>query len=120
MKNVILIFSLILSTAVFAENTEPTNGETPATVENSNGNGIGIAMSAIRSSCPNATGQLQYNESVVSSCFAGGFITNYYFYKTPNCPPNQFCPAVVELVGTVTLDCEGNVIGVSCDAFVEI
>jgi|GEM_PF-6834541 len=34
MKNVILIFSLILSTAVFAVNTERNKGENPATVEN--------------------------------------------------------------------------------------
>ena len=119
MKNVILIFSLILSTAVFAGITEPTNGENPATVENA-GNGVGAAMGAIRSACPNATGNLNYTETVVSSCFAGGFITNVNFYKTPNCPPNQICPAVVEIIGTVTLDCEGNVMSVSCGGVVPI
>lgn len=99
---------MILSTAVFAGNTEPINGETTATVENAS-TISNMGPSAIRSLCPNATGQLQYNETVVSSYFAGGLITNVNFFKTPNCPPNQFCPAVVEIIGTVTLDCEGNV-----------
>lgn len=103
-----------MSTAVFAGNTEPNKGKNPTTVENASGNGIGAAMSAIRSSCPNATGNLSYTETVVSSCFAGGFITNVNFYKTPNCPPNQICPAVIEIIGTVTVDCEGNVMNVSC------
>ena len=122
MKNIILIFSLIFSTAVFAGNTEPVNGDQPATVENAPtmSNGIGAAMSAIRTSCPNATGKLQYNETVVSSCFAGGFITQYNFYKTPNCPPNQPCIQIIELIGSVTVDCEGNVIGVNCTGGVPI
>jgi hypothetical protein len=118
MKNLILVFSLVLSTAVFAGNNDPVNGDATATAENSNGNGkgIGAAMSAIRKTCPNATGELQYSETVVSSCFAGGFITQVYFYRVPNCPPNMFCIQVIEEIGTVLLDCEGDVISVSCSA----
>jgi hypothetical protein len=120
MKNLMLVFSLVLSTAVFAGNNDPVNGEATATAESSNGNGIGAAISAIRTTCPNATGQLQYTETVVSSCFAGGFITQVYFYKVPNCPPNQVCIQVIEEVGTVLLDCEGDVISVSCSGAVPI
>ena len=120
MKSIILIFSLVLSTAVFAGNNDPADGNTPATVENSNGNGIGAAMSAIRSSCPNATGQLQYTQTVISSCFNGGFITQVNFYKTPNCPPNQPCIQVIEVIGSVMLDCDGNVISVNCSGAVPI
>ena len=114
MKTIILIFSMVLSTAVFAGNNDPIQGNSPAKVESST-NGIGAAMSAIRQACPNATGKLQYTETTVSICINGGFITEVNFYKTPNCPPNQPCIQVIELVGTVTLGCDGTATGCHVD-----
>lgn len=116
MKNLILIFSLALSTAVFAGNNDPVNGDAPATVENSSGNGqgIGLAMSAFRNTCPNATGQLQYGENI-TPCPNGGFMREILFYRPQNCPPNQICPlGLVVIIGSVLLDCDGQVISVSC------
>lgn len=115
MKKLILIFSLVLSTAAFAGNTDPVDGKTTAAVENSNGNGIGAAMSAFRNSCPNATGQLQYVENV-TPCPFGGFSREILFYNPPqNCPPNQICPlAPVVIIGAVLLDCNGDVVSVTC------
>ncbi|MBL4625363.1 MAG: hypothetical protein JKY42_09530 [Flavobacteriales bacterium] len=81
---------------------------------NNDGQIIGKAKSAIKSSCPDTTGKLQASVNVISACFFEGFITEVTFYKTPNCPPNQLCIQVIYTVGTVTLDCDNNVIGVSC------
>ena len=36
---------------------------------------------------------------------------------TPHCRPNEPCPLIVIPVGTVVLDCEGNVISAQCTAF---
>ena len=82
---------------------------------NNNNNSFATANAAIRSQCGNAQGNLQSNSSVVSSCLSGGSVTNYTFYKTPNCPPNTFCIAVIIPVGTVQIGCDGSVVSVSCD-----
>jgi hypothetical protein len=117
MKNLILVFSLVLSTAAFAGNNDPVNGDATATVESTNGNGqgIGAAMNAFRNSCPNATGQLKYVENI-TPCPNGGFSREILFYNPPqNCPPNQICPlSPVVIIGTVFLDCNGDVVSVTC------
>lgn len=112
MKKLFLAMAMAMTTALsFASNENPT-------VEVANGNdpSINKATAAIKANCPNAQGQLSYSTEVVSACFVDGFITKVTFWSTPNCPPNQICIQIVELVGTVTLDCEGNVMSVECGA----
>lgn len=75
---------------------------------------IGIATGAIKSTCDNAAGDLQANVKTVGICFVEGFLKEVTFYRVPNCPPNQACIQVIQVVGSVTLDCENNVIGVTC------
>lgn len=106
-----LFFALALactSLTSFASNETPTEvkGNDPV---------VQTATAAIKKACPNANGKLNYSVNVVSSCFAGGFITEVSFWKTPNCPPNQPCIQIVEMVGTVTIGCDGEVIGITCD-----
>ena len=51
----------------------------------------------------------------VSSCFAGGFITEVNFYSVPKCQPNQPCPQVVTaFIATVEFGCEDDIIGAQC------
>lgn len=109
MKTLFFLAALMISAVSFAGNEEPT----PVKVE-ANDPVIGAAMAAIRNTCPNATGDLQYNVTIVSSCFVDGFITKVNFYKVPNCPPNQPCIQVIETVGSVTLGCNNEVIEVTC------
>ena len=87
-----------------------------AIAQNKNNNlDFATANAAIRSQCGNAQGNLQWNATVVSSCLSGGSVTKYTFFKTPNCPPNTFCIAVIIPVGTVQIGCDGAVLSVSCD-----
>ena len=111
MKKLLFIFSLFVTTFTFA-----TSGELPneTSENNSNQNIIGIAMGAIRSECDNAIGELQAQVQTISACFAGGFVNRVTFYSVPNCPPNQFCIQVIQVVGSVTLDCDNNVLSVDC------
>lgn len=114
MKNLILVLAVMFTSAIsFAGNDNPT-------VQKSNDPLINKAVAAIKSACPNANGQLNYSTKTVSSCFAGGFITEVNFWKSSKCPGNKPCIQTVEVVGTVTLDCEGNVISVNCGAGSEI
>jgi len=75
---------------------------------------FGIANGAIRSNCSDATGQLDHYISIETSCFNGGFVKRVIFYQRPNCPPLQPCIQIIHYVGSVTLDCNNNVIDVNC------
>jgi len=109
MKKVVLLLALTASTFSFAGNNEPTTA--PA----QGNDGIQKAIHAIKSECPNAKGnELNYSVEVQSICFVQGSIRKVYFWKTPNCPPGMMCPQVIEEVGYVILDCDNNVVEVSC------
>ena len=56
-------------------------------------------------------------DTVVSACFAGGDIVETDVYLTTKCNGNTDCSLVrlaAEYVGTITTDCDGNVIDVTC------
>ncbi|MFT5780512.1 MAG: hypothetical protein ACI837_003474 [Crocinitomicaceae bacterium] len=114
MKKVLMfaVMSLIMS-AAFASNgiTDPVKPVISEAVSNA---GIGNALAAIKSSCPNAEGNLSYNETAIQICFVDGFITEVSFWRVPVCPGNQICIQTVVPVGTVTLGCNGEVISVDC------
>ena len=80
-----------------------------------NNNDWATANAAIRSQCDNSQGNLKSYTNVVSPCLYGGSITDYKFYRVPICPPNTFCIAVIVLVGTVQIGCDGSVVSVSCN-----
>ena len=111
MKTVFFLAALMLSAVSFAGNG--TEDQVVTTSEQAGDAGIGRAIAAIRSSC-GVTGDLEYNVTTESICFVDGFIRKVNFYQVPNCPPNQPCIQVIFLIGTVTLDCEDNVINVEC------
>ena len=89
-----------------------------AIAQNNNNHDLATANAAIRSQCDNSQGNLQAYTSVVSTCFVDGYITNYNFYRVPNCPPNTFCIAMIIPVGTVQIGCDGSVISVTCNSHV--
>ena len=106
---------LLCMTMVHASNDPGVDPEIkPITAESSENAGILRAMGAIRSACPNAQGNLSYSVEIVSACFVDGFITRVHFWSSPNCPPNTICPQYVIEVGTVTLGCGNEVMGVEC------
>jgi len=119
MKAILFVASLLFSaTTIYASNHV---GVDPVvkTVEAGNGS-VNKALAAIKSSCPDAQGNLTYSVQTVSACFVDGFVRKVTFWRTPNCPPNTICIQSVIIVGTVTLDCNDNVISVTCGAGSEI
>ncbi|MFT6922768.1 MAG: hypothetical protein ACJA1C_001774 [Crocinitomicaceae bacterium] len=116
MKTILIVVSMLCSIAMaHASNNPGVDPEIkPITAESSENAGLLRAMGAIKSSCPNAQGNLSYSVEVVSACFVDGFITKVHFWSTPNCPPNMICPQYVIEVGTVTLGCGNEVMSVEC------
>ena len=113
MKSIFFLAALMITTVSFAGNgtEEPTVKE--STSSPAPDAGIGVAIGAIRSNC-DIQGEIQYSVSVVSSCFVDGFVRRVTFYQLPNCPPNQPCIQVIYPLGSVTLDCDNNVVSVDC------
>ncbi len=114
MKSVLFIAALFLSVSVSFASNGNGGDEPKSTATAMDPGAINKAIGAIKSACPNATGNLQYSVDVVSACFVDGFVRKVTFYRVPNCPPNQVCIQVIETVGFVTLDCDNNVISVEC------
>lgn len=56
------------------------------------------------------------NVRTVSSCFAGGFITDVNFSKQATCPPNEpLCPKIPSIpVATVQFGCDNTVLSTQC------
>lgn len=42
--------------------------------------------------------------------------TTVYFYGTPQCPPNMICIQVIYPIGSVTFDCNGNIVVINCES----
>jgi hypothetical protein len=114
MKRIIMIAVMSLSmTAVFASNgiTDPVKPIISQTVSSA---GMGNALAAIKSSCPNAEGNLTSSSTTIGICTVDGFITRVSFWRVPVCPGNQICIQTVVPVGSVTLGCNDEVISVEC------
>ena len=79
-------------------------------------NVIGIARGAIKSTCPNSQGNLTATVQIISSCGVGD-VSKVIFLKEENCPgnPHDPCVQIVEVVGYVIVDCNGNVIDIFCE-----
>lgn len=112
MKKLLFIAALMTASISFAGNGNGTDEPTATSAVDPGA--INKAQGAIRSTCSDATGDLSYGTEVVSACFVDGFITKVHFYRVPNCPPGMICPLYIQLIGTVTLDCDNNVIDVEC------
>ena len=115
MKTILLVVSFFFAVSIsFAGNTEGNPVLTPVSSVNASNSSINKAIGAIKSACPNSQGKLSFNQTVVASCFVDGFITKVTFWTTPNCPGNQVCIQTAIIVGSVLLDCDGNVMSVTC------
>lgn len=111
MKKVIFTLALVAFASFSFSNNDEKGPKKEVTAETAT---IAKAKGAIKSSCPNADGNLTASVKVLSSCFVDGFVTEVTFYKTTPCPPNQICIQLVEVIGSVVLDCENNVMSVTC------
>lgn len=85
-----------------------------STFAQSNNDVVGIAKGALLSTCNVSGNNLQAKVATTGICFVEGTLKDVTFYRTPQCPANQPCIQIVELVGVVSLDCENNVTGVQC------
>lgn len=79
---------------------------------------IGIAKGALASNCPDTGGELSASVSITGICTVEGFLKKVVFYRVPNCPPPQVCIQAIQTVGSVTLDCDNNVIDVHCGPYI--
>lgn len=108
MKKILLsiVMTLALGASVFAQNSSEQSA-------------VNAARTAIKQSCDNAQGNLSYavTENYNCNIFDGtGVNRTISFWRTPVCPGNQICIAVVIPVGTVVVDCDNSIVSVSCGA----
>lgn len=79
-----------------------------------NGAGGGTITAAFNQECNfNGPVTIAYSD-VVSSCFAGGFITDYYIIPKINCNAVDCSVILIGIIGKVTTGCDGDVISVEC------
>ncbi|MFT5780511.1 MAG: hypothetical protein ACI837_003473 [Crocinitomicaceae bacterium] len=121
MKKMLMIAVMSISmTTVFASNELPKlevnqiNEICQIAQNASNGVAIGRAMAAIRTSCPNAQGDLSYSVTTGGTCAGDATMTKVTFWKVPNCPPNQVCIQAIISIGSVKLGCNNEVLSVNC------
>ncbi|MCR9171574.1 MAG: hypothetical protein NXI10_03720 [bacterium] len=122
MKKFFFTLALVLmASASFAAAATGGNGDEPKTEATTSNYPTdqalaGQAVAALQQECGNQHNGWQWQTSVstISTCFASGFIKQVYVYATPNCPPNQPCIQVIQLIGTVQFGCDGDVISVNC------
>ena len=107
MKNLLLAASTLLLCFCFSTATMAQNG-------NGNGNMQGQAVAAFHSNCNYSGPVVVGNANVVSSCFAGGFITEVLILPKINCNVVPCELILIGPVGRVTFGCDGTVIGVEC------
>lgn len=108
--SLILIASLNYS-ASFNSELDLT-GVDPETESAEFNGSVNKAKGAIRSTCPNATGQLTQEVQVIAN-YDGSTTTRVVFWKGNNGQGNQSSQQA-EYVGTVTLDDNNNVVSVAC------
>ena len=109
------LFSVLAIGAAVAMSLAFTNDSN--NVVNDENRAIAVAKNALVTSCSNTQGNLQASVSENYNCniFDGvGINRTVTFYRTPNCPPNQICIQVIEVVGQVVVDCDFSVASVSC------
>jgi hypothetical protein len=59
-------------------------------------------------------GDLAVSVNSISTCFGSNKVTEVTFFKTNKCTTQQNCNNEVEVVGKVTIDCDNNVIDLTC------
>jgi hypothetical protein len=107
------LFSVLaLGAIVFASsafNTSNNNDEKRA---------IAVAKAAVSQECDNVgNATASVTENFICNSIDGGFGNmnrTVTFYRVSQCPPNQVCIQIVEVVGSAIVDCEFNVVEVTC------
>ena len=103
MKKSLLALTLILSTAL------PALAQTSACNE---GQLRGLAEGSLNSCIAHARETLDIGFEVTCDCPGGGATINVF--GAPRCHPGEVCPLFIVLVGSVQVDCSGNVISATC------
>ena len=75
---------------------------------------ISIAKAHLKSQCKNLKGDLAVSVSSINTCMGNNKVTEVTFFKTNKCSTQPNCNNEVEIVGKVTIDCDNNVINLTC------
>jgi hypothetical protein len=75
---------------------------------------ISVAKAHLKSQCNNLKGDLAVSVNSLSTCFGNNKVTEVTFFKTIKCSSQQKCDNEVEVVGSITFDCDNNVINLTC------
>ena len=111
MKKILFFLTLIS----FTSPTFSKEGDNDNTKEAKEISVVGKAKSALKAYCKDAAkGDLSASVRNISPCFDSNFVTEVTFYRTTPCPPNQICIQLVEVVGVVKIDCNNEIIEITC------
>ena len=110
----ICLFMMVLMASATLSNAQ-NNGNGNGNANGSGDHLIGRATGAFNSGCSNYNGPMNSSVSTVGICFVSGFITRVTFYPQVNCQQVDCNLIRFGALGNVDFDCEGNVIGVTCN-----
>jgi hypothetical protein len=103
MKKTLLTLALALATAL------PTLAQTSACDA---GHLQGIAEGALNQCIAHVRQTYDVSFEVTCDCPASGATINVF--AAPRCNPTEVCPLFLILVGSVQVDCQGNVVSANC------
>jgi hypothetical protein len=107
MKKIILSIVAVALFA-FASNAQSNNEQ----------KAVSAARAAVNQACgENAGNQYSVTENFICNNIDGNFGNfnrTVTFYKTTSCPPNQVCIQLVTVIGSAVVDCDYNVVSVTC------
>lgn len=118
MKKVFSIFAIGAVVAIASAFTSNTSVEV-----NDEQRAIAVAKAAITQECGTNTGNADVNvqENFICNDIDGGFGNmnrTITFTRPVQCPPNQICIQIVEIIGSVVVDCEFNAVEVVCGGLI--
>jgi hypothetical protein len=102
---ILAVVALTLATAL------PAHAQGPAC---NTGQLQGIAESALNTCIAQARQSLDISFEVTCGCPEGP--NTVTVFGSPRCHPGEVCPFFIVLVGSVEVDCQGNVISAVCGA----
>jgi len=108
MKQVLTVAALVATLFFFGTST--------ASAQNGNGQGgnNGQAIAAFNQNCTYNGAVTTSAPQVISSCFAGGFLTRVYILPKVNCNQVDCTLIRIAAVGYVDFGCDGQVVATVC------
>jgi hypothetical protein len=103
LKKTLLALALVLSTAL------PALAQAPACNE---GHLRGLAEGSLNQCIAQARETYDVSFEITCDCPGSGATINVF--GAPRCHPGEVCPLFLVLIGSVQVDCSGNVISATC------